>query len=162
MKTLANVIKKWKILLIINLFLVSTLSFSANFEEYIEFNPALYEVKSREITSESTFLHFELPEETSKMTILLERNNSTYKIYILNFKSIYKLNSFWYNFVEELSSEFNSFLSTIPVFYGRYNGLLDVDVLYSWFIGIDKNMFVIIGPDKNIVEDLKYKVDKFR
>jgi hypothetical protein len=23
-------------------------------------------------------------------------------------------------------------------------------------------MFVIIGPDKNIVEDLKYKINKFR
>jgi hypothetical protein len=146
-----------KNLLIINFVLISILSFSADFEDYIEFNPSLYKINSREITNESTFLNFELPENTSKMTILLERNNSSYKVYILNFKSIYKLNSFWYNFVEDFSSDFNSFISAVPALYGKYNTLYKDDVLYSWFVGIEKNMFVIIGPDKNIVEDLKNK-----
>lgn len=159
---LKNVIKNLKNVLIVSFIFISIMTFSAKFEDYIEFNPSLYTVKNREITTESTFLGFGLPEETRKITILLERNKTSYKIYILNFKSIYNLNSFWYNFVKEISSDFKSFISTIPVFYGRYNGLLNEEVIYSWFIGIEKNMFVIMGPDKSIVEDLKYKINKFR
>jgi hypothetical protein len=162
MKTLKNNMSYLKNLLIISFLSISIFSFSVDFEDYIEFNPSLYEINSREITSESTFLNFELPENTRKMTILLERNNLSYKLYILNFKSIYKLNSFWYNFVEEFSSDFNSFISAIPAFYGKYNTLYKDEVLYSWFVGIEKNMLTIIGPDKNIVEDLKYKINKFR
>jgi len=154
--------KNLKNLLTISFLILSIFSYSAEFNDYIEFNPSLYNVETREITDDSSFLNFELPENSQQMKIVLERNNLSYNIYILNFNSIYKLNSFWYNFVEEFSSDFNAFISTVPALYGRYNGLYENEVMYSWFVGLQKNMFVIIGPDKTIIEDLKYKINKFR
>lgn len=162
MKTLKSFTKNLKSLLTVSILLISIISFSLDFNDYIEFNPSLYNILSREITDDIKFLDFELPDKTQQMKISLERNNLSYNIYILNFKSIYKLNSFWYNFVEKFSSDFNAFLSTVPALYGRYNGLYNNEVMYSWFVGIEKNMFVIIGPDKTIIEDLKYKINKFR
>ncbi|MGM0640208.1 MAG: hypothetical protein ACQESN_02135 [Thermotogota bacterium] len=162
MKISKNITLNSKILLTINILIFSVYIFAVDFNDYIEFNPSLYEITSREITDDKSFLEFELPEETQKMTISLDRNNSTYNLYILNFKSIYKLNSFWYNFVGEFSSDFNAFISTVPAFYGRYNGLYNNEVMYTWFVGLEKNMFIVIGSDKTIVEDLKYKINKFR
>lgn len=162
MKNLKRITSNLKILLMVNFFIISSISFSANFEDYIEFNPSLYQITSREIQSDENFLKFRLPEKTQQMNIKLIRNNSSYNIYILNFDSMYKLNRFWYNFVEDFSSDFNSFISAIPVLYGKYNGMYENEVMYSWFVGIDKNMYVIMGPDKTIVEDLKYKINKFR
>lgn len=146
---------------ILILLVIGIISF-AEFSDYLEFSPKNYEVIERTSTLGGTITNVKVDEDVSHININLDKNGYKYYIHMLNFDSIVSLQDFWYTFVSENSDKLNSAFSSIPLLYGEFNDMYGDYILKAWFSGLKKEVYIIIGDQKSDVDDLKFRIKKFR
>lgn len=161
MKNSVNTVIKLKLIFIITA-IISVSSFAVNLNDYIDFLPPGYNITQREISEGGTILETEIDKEIPHLFIKLDKNNENYEIHMLRYKNATKLMEFWYDFVNFYGSGFESAVSAIPYIYGRFNTVYDYKVINSWFNTNEMIISVVTGTEKSGVDDLKFKLNKYR
>jgi len=89
-------------------------------------------------------------------TLLLEkrfaRGTEEFVIYVAKFSKASRTTSFWYGMIREVSNDFRSVVSALPLVYGEFQGEVRQGYMRAWFSG--KWLYVFLGKTKSEVNSV--------
>jgi hypothetical protein len=86
-------------------------------------------------------------------TLLLEKRfakgTEEFVIYVAKFSKASRTTSFWYGLIREVSNDFRSVVSALPLIYGEFQDEIRQGYMKAWFSG--KWLYVFLGKTKSEV-----------
>lgn len=150
-----------KIILIIVLVIgIPEIIIASTIEDFIGFSPKGYEDISRVVMRDGEVLKSSVPEEGEHLQINFKKSGGIYEVHVIYFSSTFSLMNFWYDFVSDYAEGLDIAFSAIPFIYGEFNIEYSKMQLSAWFTGYNRTFFLVYGPKKSIVNDLKLKLNK--
>jgi len=90
-----------------------------------------------------------------------KKNEDLYEIHVVHFNNPFTLLNFWYSFVSDYSNGLSASFSAIPLIYGEYNDEYMKMQISAWYRGVNNLFFVIYGPKRTTINDLKFQLNRW-
>ena len=145
------------ILVMISIVMLLLVSCSTGKEElvpgrYAGFKPGDYMDLSSNTSIGGSIMDLSLDGETLLLEKRFARGMEEFIIYIAKFTKSSQTTSFWYKLIREVSNDFRSVVSALPLIYGEFQGEVQKGYMRAWFSG--KWLYVFLGKTKSEVNSM--------